>query len=215
MRNRFRRRHLRRRRFRSRTPFRPRKMARYIRKTVRRMSELKWQEDQIASQTIAVGWNIFDLTPSITQGASRNQRIGDKIQTKGCYLQIAVNNTTVIQNLSYRLIICTSASGLPITSSDFPFGSTTTTWLGTLDPSKLHVFRDVKLEIPSETAGNNPNIKHLKYYFPLKYKIDFRTGPTSTWLDEKKRLILAINPIGAIGNSGLIFATSRWGYYDI
>lgn len=139
----------RRRRFRRGGLFRRKRLARFVKRTVARMSEVKYAVTNfIASDTIDNAL-IHYLNPSILQGVDKDQRIGNKIKTRKFTIKFSYNinvansgqSTALNINFGVRVLIIQQRQSVGTINVSNIF-DTSSSWLSTVKPQNWRVMYD-------------------------------------------------------------------------
>lgn len=221
-------RRIRRRRFRGRGF--SRKVRGITKATVKRMHETKRVAFTGAADSTNT-WTLVEITPAITQGVDKVQRIGNKIQYKFLTLNLftqLIYTGTVAPNLAPCRVVLFSARNIVTLASDvLEQGAPATPsypWIWVpLRSENVNVLRDWQFVLAAlgsdANAGdssviNMPVSRKLKYARRHRRNVTLASSAITTPTDPQDRLYLLIASVGAVVELE-VFYGGRLSFIDI
>lgn len=228
----YKRRRLSRFRFRRRRRFNRRNTRRakgFIKRVVKRMSELKWQvKSQGATPNnfnnlTGNGYGFFnELTPDIDQGPTSTQRIGNRIQYKNLKVNLYFSSLagSLVDYFHLRIIIFIPRGITDFTDAQSVWSSlfdgapgNWNQWLQTIDNRNVHILKDkvISLTDPDAYLESGIPVRRLfRWNFRLRNNVSYRTGQDTLPIEWKDRIFLFVTWPNMAGNNQFLCNYFFW-----
>lgn len=170
------------------------RLKRFVKRVVNRMSEVKYATESGAWNYDANGTVLTSINPVITQGASKNQRIGNKIKSKRLYLKLNawISSDTGAADWftrKLRIVILQPrvAFSVPLQNSDILDDGNN--WLSTIKGTAVRVLYDKMFPLTPQLDANqhpsNSGSVTKKMVFRINNNVTYRDSTVNSPTDLK------------------------------
>lgn len=208
---------------------RARRLSRFIKRVIKRSTEVKYSTATATDQVITAGtWSLTNVSPTIVQGVARAQRIGNHVQFKRVCVSIRFDAVALAaiggleQIASYRIsLVQPRIEALAI--ADITTASITNSNIYTpYNTTAVRTIRDWKGIISIKPISGSaladtyvPSSIFRRVVIRLPYNVNFKSDVISTLNDPKDQTWIMVGLSGGGNTQGYINASFRYSYIDV
>lgn len=207
-----------------------RRLKRFVKRVVKRMSEIKYATANNSASVIANQYYVANITPVFPIGTAKYQRIGSKIRYRMLTLNFSywcsVNNGAAAADdfpSLLRIVVFQPRVALSSPFVDTDIFDSTSNYLSTIKGNACRVLYDKMYPVtPTNDAnqiGSNTQLVVKKLHFRINNEVNFRDATVGTATDVKDNYYILVYSIYS-GSATVAFTIqggwySRISYYDI